>query len=34
MGHGEAKELIGTIPGHELREGMQVGGRVVQGRGE
>ena len=33
MGNGEAKELIGTTHGHELRGGMLEGGRV-QGRGE
>ena len=33
MGNGEAKELIGTTHGHELKGG-NVGGRGVQGRGE
>ena len=33
MGYGEAKELICMTHGHELRGGMQVGGRV-QGGGE
>ena len=33
VGNAEAKELIFTTHGHELREGMLVGG-VVQGGGE
>ena len=33
IGNGKAKELICTAHGHELREGMLVGGGV-QGRGE
>ena len=33
MGNRKAKELICTAHGHELREGMLVGGGV-QGRGE
>ena len=37
IGNGEAKELICTIHGHEVRErgrGGGVGGRRVQGGGE
>ena len=33
IGNGEAKDLICTTHGHELREGMLVGGEV-QGGGE
>ena len=33
MGNGEAKELICTTHGHELRWGWDAGGRGVQGRG-
>ena len=32
--NGEAKELICTTHGHELRGGKNAGGRGVQGRGE
>ena len=34
IGSGEAKELICTMHGHELKGGGNVGGRRVQGRGE
>ena len=33
MGNGEAKELICTTHGHEVR-GQNAGGRGIQGRGE
>ena len=34
VGNEEAKELICTTHGHELRGGGNDGGRVIQGRGE